>query len=149
MMPMSTHPARFLRACAALLVAVGLSACGSRLEYRPPISYTADTLAQEFLSSYGDLKPKKPGGSTARSPKPKLRPEALAKEAAKGDPQTKQAEGATLDELIAETLRKAAEIPGTSRADACRKVVEVVTKDPSVSEGDKKIIAEKLGSGAD
>jgi hypothetical protein len=142
-------PAQFLRASAALAVAVGLSACGNRLEYRTPISYTADTLAQEFLSSYGDLKPKKPEGPTARSPKPKLRPQDLAKEAAKGDPQTKQAEGATLDELIAETLRKAAQIPGTSRADACNKVVEVIRKDPSVSEGDKRIIAEKLGPGAD
>jgi len=77
------------------------------------------------------------------------RPEAASKEATKGEAQTKQAEGGTLDDLIAETLRKAAEIAGTSRSAACKKVVEIVTKAPSVSSADKTIIAEKLGSVVD
>ncbi len=149
MMPTPTHPARFFFLCAstALLVAGGLSACDSSgPEYRPPIPYTADTLAQEFLANYGDLKPKKPGGSPSR----KIRAKAVAKEATtKGDSLTKQAESATLTDLIAETLRKAGEIPGTSRADACKKVVEAASKDPSISEGDKKVIVEKLGAVSD
>ena len=65
-----TYPARCIRASAAFFVAVGLSACSNNLEYTPPVPYTADTLAREFLSSYGELKPKK-GGESARSPKRK------------------------------------------------------------------------------
>lgn len=143
-----TYPARFIRASAAFFVAVGLSACSNNLEYTPPVPYTADTLAREFLTNYGDLKPKK-GGPAARSPSRKNRPEAPSKAAAKGDAQTKQGESATLDDLLAETIRKAGEIPGTSRSAACKKVVEVVNKAPSVSAGDKTIIAEKLGSVVD
>jgi hypothetical protein len=129
---------------ALVSVAVAFVGCDDTPKFDPAVQYSADTLAKEFLYGYGELKTV--NGSAVRSQAPKGRPEAAAKEAAtKGEAATKKAAISTLDDLIGETLRKAALIPGTSTADACKKVVEEVAKDPSIPEPDKKIIADKLG----
>ena len=127
---------------ASLAVVAALSGCDDTPRFDPAIQYSADTLAKEFLYDYGQLKTKK-GGGAVRSKVIKRTAEAT-KDAAKEGAATKKAPPASLDELIGETLRKATLIPGTSAADACKKVVEEVEKDPTIPEGDKKIIAEGL-----
>jgi hypothetical protein len=128
---------------ATVTAAVGFVGCGEATKFDPAIQYSADTLAKEFIYDYGQLKTK--DGGAVRSQVIKQTPEAT-KEAAKGAATTKKATPGSLDELIAETLRKAKLIPGTFPADACKKVVEEVQKEPSIPDGDKKVIAEALGS---
>jgi hypothetical protein len=130
---------------ATFLATVGFVGCDNTPRFDPALQYSADTLAKEFIYDYSQLKTKDEGGAV-RSKVVKQTPEAT-KEAAKGSATTKKATSGSLDELIAETLRKAALIPGTSASDACKKVIEEVQKEPSIPEGDKKIIAEALGSG--
>jgi hypothetical protein len=129
---------------AVIALAIALVGCDDTPRFDPTLQYTADTLAKEFVYEYSELKTA--NGSALRSAVPKERPEAITKEAGKGEPATKKAPAATLDELIAETLRKAGRISGTSRTDACKKVVEEVEKTPSIPDLDKKTIAEKLGN---
>jgi hypothetical protein len=130
------------------MITLALGGCDNTPRFDPAVQYSANTLAKEFVYAYGELK--KIDGSAVRSSIPKERPEAVAKEAAtKGEALTKKAPIASLDELIGDTIRKASLIPGTSKADACKKVIDEVAKDPSIPEGDKKIIAEKLGQATD
>jgi hypothetical protein len=141
-----TPPSRIVIAAAATFAAiVGFLGCDDTPRFDPALQYSADTLAKEFIYEYGQLKTKDDGGAV-RSKVIKQTPEAT-KEAAKDAATTKKAQAGSLDELIAETLRKAKLIPGTSPADACMKVIEEVQKEPSIPEGDKKIIAEALGPG--
>jgi hypothetical protein len=130
------------------LIAVGFAlsflGCDDTPKFDPALQYSADTLAKEFVYEYGELKTD--NGSAVRSEVPKERPEAIAKEAAKGAPTTKKAPASSLDELIAETIRKAGQINGTSKADVCKKVVEEVEKTSTIPDVDKKVIKEKLGS---
>jgi hypothetical protein len=127
------------------IAAVGFVGCDDSPRFDPAVQYSADTLAKEFLYEYSQLKTKDGGAVRSKTGKIKDTPE-VTKEAAKGSPATKKAEAASLDELIGQTLRKAKLIPGTTPADACKKVVEEVANDPSIPEADKKVIAEGLGS---
>ena len=133
------------RCFATSLIALALAGCGDPApQFDPAVNYSADTLAQEFLFAYKELKTS--NGSAIRAKGPKERPEAATKgAAAKGEAVAKKAEISTLDELIGDTIRKAGSVPGTSTARACRAVVEAVAKDPMVSDVDKKLIAESLG----
>jgi hypothetical protein len=141
-----TIPSRItVAALATLTVAATFLGCDDTPRFDPAVQYSADTLAKEFIYEYGQLKTKDDGGAV-RSKVIKQTPEAT-KEAAKNAATTKKAQAGSLDELIGETLRKANLIPGTSPADACKKVIEEVQKEPSIPEGDKKIIAEALGPG--
>jgi hypothetical protein len=133
-------------AAATLASAVGFVGCGEEPRFDPALQYSADTLAGEFLYEYGQLKRGDGGAVRSKVSPPRATPEAT-KEAAKGGAATKKAAVSSLDELIGETIRKANMIPGTTPADACKKVVEAVQKDPSIPEGDKKVIAEGLGPG--
>ncbi len=130
----------------SLVVALAILGCDDKPRFDPAIQYSADTLAREFVNEYSDLKTA--NGSALRSDPPKVRPQDATKEAAKGAPTTKKAASATLDELIASTLRKAGQIPGTSKADACKKVIEEVEKTSTIPDVDKKVIAEKLSQSA-
>jgi hypothetical protein len=133
-----------LSALIAVGVAVTFLGCDDTPKFDPALQYSADTLAKEFVFEYGELKTA--NGSAVRSEVPKERPQDATKEAAKGAPTTKNAPSSSLDELIAKTIRKAGQIQGISKADACKKVVEEVEKTESIPDVDKKVIREKLGS---
>jgi hypothetical protein len=128
-----------------IALALAFSGCEDKPKFDPGLQYSAETLVQEFLHEYGELKTT--NGSAIRSELPKQRPEDTTKAATKGEaPATKKAPVASLDELIAETIRKAAFVVGTSKAEACKKVSEEAQKTATIPDVDKKIIAEKLGN---
>ncbi len=129
-----------------LAVALMLLGCDSTPKFDPAVQYSADTLAKEFVNEYSDLKTA--NGSAVRSELPRERPESIAKAATKEAAATKKAPTASLDELIAETLRKAGQIPGTTKAEACKKVIAEVEQTATIPDVDKKIIAEKLSQSA-
>ncbi len=57
---------------------------------------------------------------------------------------TKDAEAATLDDLVRDTKAKAAGIAGMAPTEAIGKIAEAVTRDASVPESDRKTITDRL-----
>jgi hypothetical protein len=137
-----TIPTRIVVALAVTIATtLGLAGCEDKPTFDPKLQYTAETLAQEFLYDYSQLKTVDGGAVRSKVVKPTAE---ATKDAAKPGATTKKAPTASLDELIAETRRKATLVRDTNSAEACKKVVEAARNDTSIPEGDKKVIADAL-----
>ena len=150
----------FSRTCpgaAAAVMGVVLTAfapgCGrGGPEFDKAALYTPESLAQELAFRYRGLKPEarkstRRAGGGSRSEK-RLAALERARQAEKkgGDTvATKKRTGPpTLDDLLDDVDRKVDLLKGISRKDACRQMGETITKDTSLDENDKKLLAEKL-----
>jgi hypothetical protein len=142
---------------AAVVLALGLTVLGPGCGAGTPdvdkaAQYTPESLAQELAFRYRALRPETKKASTrsrsrsrpTRTIADMEKAEKLQKKAA-GIATTKKRSGpATLDELLDDIEDKLDLIKGTSRSDACRQMVETLSKDRSLAESDKKLLSEKL-----
>jgi hypothetical protein len=119
--------------------------------------YTPESLAKEFAFRYRDLNPdaKAAAARYRHTPKDekKIAAQRAKSEQAKnkvtgGPPEKKKKRASgppTIDDLLADIDNKLDLIPGMSRADACRKMIETISGDNSLSEGEKQRLTELMG----
>jgi hypothetical protein len=128
--------------------------CGTAVpEVDKAALYTPESLAAELAFRFRALSPDaKTATPKRRSQTDKNLDERLAraeqaKNKAGGGAVTKkkQAGPTTIDDLIADIDNKLELIKGTSRSDACRKMVDTISGDSSLSESDKKTLTELVG----
>jgi hypothetical protein len=113
--------------------------------------YTPQSLAQEFALRFVALNPDaKKANPRARS-KTTERTIADRARAEQNDPKggqttTKKRLGPmTIDDLLADIDHKLNLIKGTSRSDACRKMIDTISQDGSLKASDKKTLTELVG----
>lgn len=116
--------------------------------------YTPESLAQELVVRFHALNPSAKTQSHRLKTNPaadKQRAERLARaeKAEKkggGTPGAKKRQGApTIDDLIADVNDKLDRIEGTSRAEACKKMRDAISKDNSVTDSERKTLADIVG----
>jgi hypothetical protein len=114
--------------------------------------YTPESLAQELAFRYRELKPD--ARKFTRSAGPRIKPEdrELARqidekaEKKKGGAEVpkKRTGPPTLDDVMADIDSKIDKIPGTPRAETCRKMIETLSKDASLPAEDKTLLSDRL-----
>jgi hypothetical protein len=106
-------------------------------KFDPAASYSPESLAQELSFRYKMIDRTK--DDTVGDPG------AVGKSGVtKGGAASKKARTDTFGGMIEEISGKIGLIPGMSRAEAAKRVVELVSGDPSIPEADRKTIAEKM-----
>jgi hypothetical protein len=137
-----------------LVLPVLVPGCGPAVsEVDKAALYTPESLAAELAFRFRDLSPDaKTAMPTPRSKTDKNlaqrleRAEQAKNKGAGGAAAKKKRTGPpTLDDLFADIDNKLDLIKGTSRADACRKMVDTISGDSSLSESDKKTLTELVG----
>ena len=125
-----------------LIVVLLLSGCGpDQPAFDASTAYTTESLAGEMAFRVKGLK------APAKAPGRAMQKAAPAKDQAKAAAKT--APDATLDDVLADTNRKAGQIPGKSQADALKAVAETVSRDTSLADSDRKLVVERLGAMAE
>jgi hypothetical protein len=127
--------------------------CGpGQPEFDKAALYTPESLAQELVLRYGALNAEArkstrkviPGSKAAK----RIAAVAQAAQAEKkgGNPEAakKRTGPQTIDDVLEDIDAKIDKIPGTSRAGTCRQMIEVISKDGSLTEDDKTLLSEKL-----
>jgi hypothetical protein len=144
-------------AAAMVLLALGLSiaapGCGSGdNQVDKSAFYSPESLAEELALRYRTLKPEarkftRPVASGSKAAK---RAAALdrARQAEKkggGAEQPKKRTGPeTLDDVMADVDSKIDKVPDTPRPEACKKMIDALSKDVSLSEEDKALLSGRL-----
>jgi hypothetical protein len=130
-----------------------MSGCGpADSEVDKSAQYTSESLAEELAFRYRSLKPESKKStrravSTAKSAKraADLDRARLAEKKGGSAPATKKQTGPpTIDDVMDDIGSKLDKIPGITRAETCRRMAEAVSKDNSLDDGDKRLLAEKL-----
>ena len=111
--------------------------------------YTPESLAQEFSLRFVALNPDAKKAKVSYKSKPMsaktIADRERADQAKKQGlaPVTKKRTGpTTIDDLLADIDNKLNLLKGISRSDACRKMVDTISQDGSLAEGDKKTLTE-------
>lgn len=127
--------------------------CGpADLEVDKAALYTPESLASELVFRFRALRPDaKVSSRKAKSDKGLAERVARnAKVEKKGAGLKKNATGpTTIDDVLDDVDRKLDLIKETSRSDACRKMIDTLSKDSSLTESDKKSLTELVGKLAD
>ncbi|MDR3632981.1 MAG: hypothetical protein P4L84_04040 [Isosphaeraceae bacterium] len=124
-----------------VLVALALAGCGESSQFDPATQYTAESLAQELSFRYRTLKPAARAASAKPAP---LRKDRDAEVKSLAEEATKKAPAATLDELLAEIADKATLIPGKSRPEVCKAMIDSLAQDKELNDSDKQLLSDKL-----
>ncbi len=114
--------------------------------------YTPESLAQELALRYGKLKPEarkfsRPAASSAKAAKRAAgleRARQAEKKGGGGDEPKKRTGSETLDEIMADIDAKIDKIPGTPRAEACKKMSDALSQDATLSADDRKLLSGRL-----
>jgi hypothetical protein len=119
--------------------------------------YTPESLAQELAFRYRELKPEDrkfargavPRAGAAGKPADLERARQIDEKAEQkkgrgGEVPKKRSGPPTLDEMMGDIDSKIARILGTPRPDACRKMIEALSKDASLSAEDKALLSDRL-----
>ena len=134
-----------------ILAIVGPGCGGDTPEYDKAATYTPESLAQELIIRYRALNPdsrtfsrrpknkKSEAGSTVRAE--------LDKKGAVRTP--KKRASATIDDVLDDIDSKIALVKGTSPAETTKKMSETIASDGSLSDSEKKTLAELVGRLAD
>jgi hypothetical protein len=135
-----------------LLAGLGLSCGPAEPEVDKAALYTPESLASELALRYRQLNPDAKAAAVRFQLKPRdakrLEEQRARSEQAKnkvlgGPPAKKKQTGPpTVDGLLADLDSKLDLIKGVSRADACRKMVEAISSDASLSESEKQRLTE-------
>jgi hypothetical protein len=138
-----------------LLLATLGAGCGpGAAEVDKAALYTPESLASEFAYRFRQLDPDARTAAVRykRSREGQKDAERLARvdqaknKTSGGAPaKKKQAGPRTLDDLLADIDGKLDLIKGVSRADACRKMAETISRDTSISEDDRKRLTDLVG----
>jgi len=155
---MFAHRYAILLALATTLVLTLLSpvvgtGCGpGTLDVDKAALYTPDSLAREFALRFVALNP------AAKKVKPRFKSKPMsaksiaeregadqAKKKVVGAVTKKQSGPPTIDDLLADIDNKLNLIKGASRSDACRKMVDTISQDDSLTASDKTTLTELVG----
>jgi hypothetical protein len=127
--------------------------CGpAALDVDKTAQYTPESLAQELAFRYGVLKPEARKSTRKIGSRSKLPDRTAALERARaaekkgGDaPATKKRSGPqTLDDVLEDVDSKIDMIRTTPRAETCQQMIEALSKESSLTDDDKKVLAAKL-----
>jgi hypothetical protein len=130
-----------------------MSGCGPvDSEVDKAAQYTPESLADELAFRYRSLKPESKKStrrvvSTAKSAKraADLDRARLAEKKGGDNPVTKKQAGPpTIDDVLDDIGSKLNKIAGITRAETCRRMAEAVSKNNSLDDADKRLLAEKL-----
>jgi hypothetical protein len=137
-----------------LVVPAVVPGCSSgNLEVDKAALYTPESLASELAFRYQALNAdaKKSTRKLSRSDKAAAeKRERGTKSQTKGGGVKKTAKGpTTIDVVLDDIDSKLDLIKGVSRPEACRKMTDAISKDSSLTEGDKKSLADLVGRLAD
>jgi len=133
-----------------LVVSAIVPGCGSDdLEVDKAALYTPESLASELALRYQALNAdaKKSTRKLSRSDKAAAeKREHGTKSQTKGGGVKKAARGpTTIDDVLEDIDSKLDLIKGVPRPEACRKMTDAISKDSSLTEGDKKSLTELVG----
>ncbi len=154
--PRPTAPAKVAAAAIfmSLLTALGLSCGPGDPDVDKAALYTPESLASELAFRFRELNPdaRSVAARYRRNPKVekdlaerRARSESAKNKAAGGAPAKKKQTGPpTLDDLLADIDSKLDLIRGVSRSDACKKMAETISRDSSLSDGDKQRLKELI-----
>ncbi len=146
-------------AAASMAVVLGVAAvsqgCGpAPVEVDPATRYTPESLAQELILRFQALNPSAKTSRRAVRVNPdaeKTRAERLehavqAEKKGGGGPGEKKRKGApTIDDVIDDVAHKLNLLSGTSRTDACRKMIEAISGESSLTANEKKTLTDLIG----
>ena len=151
-----------LASAAAAVLTVSLAfvvaGCGpAASEADQAAAYTPESVAQELAFRYRSLLPEaKKSGQKAR---PRSKPGKTTTELARDEKASTKASGGvvtkkrsgppTIDDVLEDIGVKLSRITGMSRSEACKKVIEAISRDSSLSESDKNALTELAGRLAD
>ncbi len=151
-----------LASAAAAVFTVSLAAlvagCGpAAIDADQAAAYTPESIAQELAFRYRTLLPAAKKSKQPARPRSKLAKSAgdlavdeKALTKAGGGPVAKKRTGPpTIDDILEDISVKVSRITGTSRAEACKKVIEAISRDSSLAESDKNSLTELVGRLAD
>jgi hypothetical protein len=129
---------RIVAMAASAAVVVLFLGCGEKPVFDPATAYSPESLALELSFRYKTIDRKEDDAVQD--------PGAVTKSGVTkgGGAATKQAGTQTFRGLIEDISGKIGRIPGISRAEVAKKVVGLVSKDPSIPGADRKTIADKL-----
>lgn len=145
----------WVTAASAVLVVLGMlitSGCGSGdPEVDKSALYTPESLAEELAFRYRALKPDarksvRGGGAkgrSARTAKAIEQANAASKKESSGEI-PKRSGPPTLDDLMADIDAKVGKVFKTTRAEVCKKMIESIAQDSSLTADDKKVLTEQL-----
>jgi hypothetical protein len=133
-----------------LVVPAIVPGCGpGDLEVDKAALYTPESLASELALRYQALNADAKKSTRKRSRSDKAAAEKRehgTKSQTKGGGVKKAAKGpTTIDDVLEDIDSKLDMIKGVSRPEACRKMTDAISKDSSLTEGDKKSLAELVG----
>jgi hypothetical protein len=137
---------------ALVLPVLGLSCGPGAHDVDQAAQYTPESLAQELAFSYRSLQPEAKKSTRQLRRKSKadktiadLERDERAEKKGGGTEVTKKRTGPpTVDDVLEDVDRKLDLIRGVARSDACRKMSETISNDPSLTDSDKKLLSEKL-----
>jgi hypothetical protein len=145
-------------AAAMVLLALGLSiaapGCSSGApEVDRSAFYTPESLAEELALRYRALKPEarkftRPAASGSKAAKRAAeldRARQAEKKGGKAEEPKKRLGPETLDDIMADVDSKIDKIPETPRPESCRKMIDALSKDATLSADDKKLLSGRLG----
>jgi hypothetical protein len=138
-----------------LLAMLGLSCGPAELDVDQAVHYTPESLASELALRFRQLNPDVKSSTVRYKRDPKSEKDLAERRTRSESGKTKtlasvparkkQTGPPTLDDLLADIDGKLDLIRGISRADACKKMVEAISGDSSISDGDKQRLKELLG----
>ncbi len=135
----------------ALVLPASIPGCGpASLDVDKAALYTPESLASELIFRFHSLAPDaKTSSRRTKSKSDKAAAERLeraTKVEKKGAGVKKKATGpTTVDNVLDDIDNKLDLIKGTSRSDACRKMIDTLSQDNSLTESDKKSLTELVG----
>ncbi|SIO66259.1 hypothetical protein SAMN05444166_8020 [Singulisphaera sp. GP187] len=123
--------------------------CGNNaVEFDKDAEHNPESLAQEFLFRYKALpdraSTRQKARIAAREKAEAAVPEAVDQTKSERGATTKKVAVPTLEGLLTETEERVAGVPGMSRTEAGRKVVELLAKETAITPDDLRLIRERL-----
>jgi hypothetical protein len=129
---------------ALILLAPG---CGESPEFNKAASYTPESLAQELAFRYNALSPAAKASTRTRRPAKKaMDSKADEKSSTKSQVKaaTKKDLPKTIDDILDDIEAKAGLIKGMPRSEVIVKMIDALSKDSSLRESDRQVLAGKL-----
>jgi hypothetical protein len=152
-MRLSSTRARAAAVALAIVLLPTVPGCGGRPAVDRSALYSPESLAQELAFRYRGLKPEsrnltRPIGRRAK-PEDRDRARRIDEkvEQQKGggaEVPKKRAGPPTLDDVMTDIDAKLDKVPGEPRADSCRRMIEALEKDASLSAEDRALLAGHL-----
>jgi hypothetical protein len=139
-----------VRAMVAVTLAALGAGCGSEsTEFDKATNYTPESLAQELIFRYRALRPEAQAVKPRSTKKKSGPPDSSGIKKSEFAPAKEKRAPATLDDVMEDIEHKVTLIKDTGRAETTKKMIETISSDPLLKDGDKKTLTELVGRLAD